>query len=302
MAEIRAADDKYIDQIPTIRAFKLPADFGKAPEAPKPDISQEKPAAPPTEAEAAPSTESATVTEGADKEQAEPQTTAKAPEKPEVSPRRLERRIDRATKARAEAEAKAEAYAKELAELKSKQAPAVDPQAPKMADYTDIEEYAKATADYAVKQETKSREEKAQQTQVQASRKALLDSWTEASVKGEDKFEDFAEVVGDLQPTAPWSIAIMKSENAPEVAYYLGKHLKEAQRISSLDPVSQIFEIGKLSLKLSQAPVAPKQPSKAPAPIAPVGATTTSGEPAVNDAMPIEQYMKVGAKAFRGRS
>src|SRR6185295_17680350 len=167
--------ENYAEQVPVFpKRFELPKDFGKAPEAPKPEIKQQPaapaaaPAAPaPETAKPASNTESEPVTEGAENdEQAEPLTTAKEPEKPgekeQPSSRRFERRIDRATKARAEAEAKAEALAREVAELKAKQAPPVDPNEPKMADFMDIEEYAKAKATYAVKQESKAREEKQQ--------------------------------------------------------------------------------------------------------------------------------------------
>jgi len=293
MAEtiIQDSPEKFVDQVPTFGKFQLPKDFDKKPE---------------PEAKAAPEVvkpaESAPVAEGVEPEQTEPTTTTKESEKPKEevpSSRRFERRIDRATKARAEAEQRAEALAREVAELKSKTAAPTDPLEPKMEQFSDIEEYAKAKASYAVKQESQAREQKLQQQTIEGSRKALLSRWTEETIKGEDKYDDFTEVVGDLKPTAPWSIGIMKSENPADVAYYLGKHLKEAQKIIALDPVSQIFEVAKISLKLSQTPVAPKTPSKAPAPISPVGAAATSKEASVAEPMSMEQYMKVGAKAFR---
>ncbi len=286
---IQENPEKYVEQVPTFGKFQLPKDFDKKPEslaeAPKePELAEQAPAA-----------------EGVEPEQTEPTTTGKVPEKPKEEPssRRFERRIDRATKARAEAEQKAEALAKEVAELKARTAAPVDPSEPKMDQFSDIEEYAKAKAEYAVSRESKAREQKQQQETIESSRKELLSRWTEETIKGEDKYDDFSEVVGDLKPTAPWSIGIMKSENPADVAYYLGKHLKEAQKIIAMDPVSQIFEVAKISLKLSQTPVAPKTPSKAPAPISPVGAAASTKEVSVAEPMSMEQYMKVGAKAFR---
>ena len=297
MAEI-VIPDNYVTQVPSFLVPKMPKELSNA-EVP------EKPAIPAAPEVAKPAVE-APAPEGAEPEQAEPLTTGKDPEKPveeeKPSNRRFERRIDRATKARAQAEAKAEALAREVAELKAKQQAPADPQAPKMENYTDIEEYAKAKAEYAVKQETKAREEKQQQEQGAAARKTLLDNWTEASVRGEDKYDDFAEVVGELQPTTPWAIAIMKSDNSADVAYYLGKHLKEAQKIIALDPFSQILAIGNLSTKLSAAPVAPKQPSKAPPPINPVTGSAAVSEAGIKSQMPYEEYMKVRKKVFpRGR-
>lgn len=293
MAEI-VIPDNYADQVPSFIVPKLPPELSN-------DRKEEK-AAPAEPEKAKPAVEApATQTEGAAPEQAAPvkETTGTDPEKPkEESSRRFERRIDRATKARAEAEAKAEALAREVAELKAQRQAPADPQAPKMENFTDIEEYAKAKSEYAVKQELKAREDKQRQEQAQSAQKAIIEKWTEDISAGEDKYDDFAEVVGDLKPTSPWSIAIMESENAADVAYYLGKHLKEAQKIISLSPVKQIYEIGRLSYKLAQTPVAPKQPSKAPPPITPITGSASVSDHEIKPQMPYEEYMKVRPKTF----
>ena len=295
MAEIRAAEDKYVALVPR---FELPKDFGKPP---KPDIAQEKPA------EAAPSvpepTEQAPVTEGAEPEQAEPLTTGKDPEKPEekVSPRRFERRIDRATKRAAEAEAKAAELERKIQSLESQRTVPADPTAPKMSDFTDIEEYAVAVKKHGIEQDRKERESKQQQEQTETAKSKLVRDWAERSAEAEDEHEDYAEKVGDLQPTTPWAIAIMESDIGPKVAYFLGTHLKEAQRIIALSPVSQIREIGKLEAKLSAQPEAPKKPSQAPKPISPVTGAAESGTSALGEPMPFEKYLSIGNKTFRGR-
>ena len=295
MPEIVAKEDKYVTMVPR---FELPKDFDKKPEAPKPDIAQ---AAPPEEAK--PAVEAPATTEGAETEQAEPVTTDKEPEKLEekVSPRRFERRIDRATKRAAEAEAKVEALSREIAELRTKQAPPVDPAEPKMADFTDIEEYAKAKSDYKVTQDRKERETKAEAERTQKATNDLTASWTDKSSQAEDKYDDYAEIVGDLKPTTPWAIAIMEADNGTDIAYYLGKHLKEAQRIIALPPVSQIREIGKLELKLATQTEAPKKPSQAPKPITPVAGSTEGSEIDFSKPVPFEQYLKWGNKTFRGK-
>lgn len=284
--------EKIVNEIPTFGKFQLPKDFDKKPESPAEPPQEVKP------------TEQAPVTEGADKEQAEPLTTTKESEKPEekVSPRRFERRIDRVTKRAAEAEAKAEALARELNEWKSKQTPATDPLEPKMADFTDIEEYAKAKAEYKVTQDRKERETKLQAEQVEKSRQTLESSWAEKSIQGEDKYDDFAEIVGDLKPTTPWAIAIMEAENAADVAYYLGKHLKEAQRIIALPPVSQIREIAKLEARLLTQTETPKKPSQAPKPITPVTGASEVSDMEYKQGMKPEEYFKIGNKMFRGHA
>jgi hypothetical protein len=81
-----------------------------------------------------------------------------------------------------------------------------------------------------------------------------------------------------MQPTNPLTVAIMSSDNGEDVAYHLGKNLKEASRIASLDPLRQVLAIGALSAKLTLDPPKPKQPSKAPAPITPVSGKEVASE------------------------
>jgi hypothetical protein len=109
-------------------------------------------------------------------------------------------------------------------------------------------------------------------------------------------------VVGKIEPTSPLTVAIMKAENGHDIAYHLGKNLKEAQRIAALDPVSQIFELGRIAAKLSAEPEKPKMPSKAPAPITPLtGATPTAAtaEPSEND--DTATWIKKRQKQVHGR-
>ena len=282
--------DKFVDQVPTFGKFQLPKDFDK-----------KEPAAPPPEAKTA---ESAPVAEGVVPEQTEPTTTGKDPEKPEEkkeeqpSSRRFERRIDRATKARAEAEARAEMLAKELAEFKAKQASPVDPEEPKMEQFNDIEEYGKAKVAYGEKKAEKAFQAKQQQEQSETAQKRLNEGWAKTFIEGEDKYDDWHEVVGEIKPATPLHLGIMMSGSA-DVAHYLGKHLNEARKILAMEAPLQLMEVGRLAERLSKTPVAPKTPSKAPPPISPVGAAATSKEASVADPMPMDQYMKVGAKAFR---
>ena len=68
--------------------------------------------------------------------------------------------------------------------------------------------------------------------------------------------------------------AMRDSDAGTDIAYFLGKNLAEARRIASLNSAAaQAREIGKLELRLAEksTPVQAKEPSRAPAPIAPVG-------------------------------
>lgn len=185
--------------------------------------------------------------------------------------RRFERRIDKLTRRAAEAQAKAELLEKELTQYRQ---PKADPGAPKLEEFKDIEEYANAKAKFEADKVLKEHQAKQQTEAQERQRSALLKSWEEKQERGASKYDDFEDVVGDLQPNSPWSAALMKAPNGDEVAYHLGKNIKEAQRIASLDPIDQFLEIGRLSASLAAEPPKAKAPSKAPPPITPLTGTT----------------------------
>lgn len=198
--------------------------------------------------------------------------------------RRFERRIDKLTKRAAEAQARAEFLEKELQQYKR---PPDDPAAPKLENFKDIEEYANAKAKFEADKVLKEHQSK-QRTESQKQAEAkLVSDWEQKSARGESKYDDYEDIVGDLKPTTPWAVAIMRAPNGEEIAYHLGKNLKEAQRIAGLEPVDQFLEIGLLSAKLSSEPAKPKAPSKAPPPITPLtGTAPAETGPSDQDDMP----------------
>lgn len=301
--------DKYATQVPR---FTLPSEFSNEPKPEvkaevkaeaKPEVKAEVapsatplPAASP-EKEAKPATEAVATPPG---ETPDEETTGKDPEK--ASQRRFERRIDRAHKRAAEFQAKTETLERENAELRQRQTPIpVAPTTPKMEDFTDIGEYAKAVEKHAKEEAVKDYESKQRQGVQQQAQAKVMSDWAEQVAKADEEYDDFEEVVGDLKPTTPWAVALMRSDNGDEVAYYLGSHQKEAQKIFALDPGLQFLEIGKLSAKLSATPSTPKTPSKAPAPISPVSGSAQVSDDEYTTGMPFEKYLKVGNKMFRGR-
>lgn len=286
MAEVIAPEPKWADQIPK---FTLPAEF--QPPKPEPVVEAPKPAEAVTDAPK-PAEEAPATTEAEEAEE----TTGKDPEK--ATTRRFERRMDRAVRARAEAQARADVAERELAEIKAKSAPPkTDDSAPRMEDFSDVQEYAKAFAAHETKKAIAVRETDERQAKNKQASQQLHAKWESQVTKATEKYDDFDEVVGDLKPTTPWAIAIMQEDNGADIAHYLGKHEKEAQRIIALDPYSQAREIGKLSVKLA-SPAAPKVPSRAPAPIEPVKATAVATD-GIQPSQSPEDYFKIGNKMFR---
>lgn len=97
---------------------------------------------------------------------------------------------------------------------------------------------------------------------------------------GSEKYEDFEEVVlsdKNLTPSLRDAVFVLDDpEIEAEVFYYLGKNPKELARLSKLSSGRQIAEIGKLEAKLSSEPPPTKRLPAAPAPIAPVGGSSTN--------------------------
>ena len=213
--------------------------------------------------------------EEASKEEVTPEQAAKR------DGRRFERKLDKAYRQRAEAQARADVLAKEIETLKAQSAPkpAVEGE-PKLEQFDyDPEKYAAAKSEFAKKQAEKEFQTK-QQTEAQKQyRDKLIAGWDEKVDKVEDKYDDWQEKVGTIQPNSPFTAAIFDADNGPDIAYYLGSHPKEAMRIAQLSPLSQVREIGKLEAKLAAEPAKPKAPSKAPAPITPL----TGAAPAITE-------------------
>ena len=287
--------DKYADSVPR---FVLPKELTNPPPDASPEVKEVKPTTPVIPAE--PPQEAKPATEAVAIPPVEtPDTEAeKDPEK--ASQRRFERRIDRAHRARAEALARAEAAERRLQEFESKQAP-VPSSKPKMEDFTDIAEFEKAVDKFAREEAVKDYENKQRDGQTQAATLRLTQAWDAKVTKGASQYDDFDEVVGDLKPTTAWASALMEAENGEEIAYFLGKHPKEAQRIIALSPLSQVREIGKLEVKLSLKAEAPKTPSKAPPPITPISGAAAVSPDEIKTNQPFEEYQKIGNKMFRGR-
>ena len=233
------------------------------------------------------------------KEELTPEKAAEAERKKEGN--RFQKRLDKVYRQRAEAEAKANFLAQELEKVKQVQAPKTEGE-PTLAQFDyDPEKYAQAKADFEKKRVLQEVETKQRTAQQQAATQTLLTAWEEKSGKGSEKYDDWDEVVGELTPNSVFTAAIMDAENSEEVAYYLGKNTKEAQRIAKLPPLSQAREIGKLEGTLLAKSVAPKTPSKAPAPITPVTGTTPTVNTEPSEADDMKSWMQKRQRQVHGR-
>ena len=161
--------------------------------------------------------------------------------------------------------------------------PTAENQPPKVEDFKTLDEYLDARDKY-VESKRPGKEAKPDDgknaeygRQLEAARQDLFSA-------GSEKHEDFVDLVtsDNVKITPVMRDAIFELDDLDiqvDATYYLAQNPKEALRISKLSPMRQVQEIGKLEVKITSAPP-PKQPSKAPAPIAPVGSN------AVSDSMP----------------
>lgn len=230
--------------------------------------------------------------------------------KAEIAGEREKRRQAEARTAEIEREreeARQEA-AKHKAELERLRNPPAQTQRPKRDDFQKPEDYDAALLEFGVQEaarqfrdEQRAAEEKratetraaaerqAQQTaeqQVQAEQRQLAEQWLKRREDVLKTHPDFAEVAEreDLTITMPMLDAMWREDNGPLIAYHLGKHPEEAQRISQLPAGRQAAEIGKLSARLERQPV-----SKAPPPLTPVGSSDRSG-PRKLEELTMEEY------------
>ena len=166
--------------------------------------------------------------------------------------------------------------------------------APKIEDFEDMASFLDARDDYR----DSKREKPAENHEPNNDRDDLSDL-------GVEKYDDFEEVVfsDDVKVTREMADAIFEIDNDDlrvDVAYYLGNNPKEAARISKLSERRQIAEVAKIEMKVSSKPEAIKKPSKAPAPIKPVGGSKTTSDE-IQSTESYESFLKKRNKQL-GRS
>lgn len=226
----------------------------------------------------------------------------------------FQRRIDKLTKEKSDKEREL-AYWREQAlrtqpteTKKDEPVKSAETAKPKSDDFATWDEYHEALTDWKVEQKLSARDkeatEKAEKAKAEAEQKTASQKWEDACEKAREAHEDFDEVAlnPDIQQhiTPVIAAAVAESDVNTEIAYYLGQHPDELQRISKLSPVGQAREIGKLeaqfaSGKSEASATEVKEPpiSKAPAPIKPVGKASGHAPVDIHDpAMPYKDFVK----------
>lgn len=123
---------------------------------------------------------------------------------------------------------------------------------------------------------------------------------------GQEDYSNFDEVVRN--PELPLTVqvldAITSSEQAADIAYYLGTHLDRAKKLAQMDKRAMDKEILRIEIELEKKPNKVVRTTKAPDPINPVrGGSSAEGKTLDDNDLTYEQHealLNQGRKAAKG--
>ncbi len=166
------------------------------------------------------------------------------------------------------------------------------PEPPKREAYGTYEEYLRADAAFTAERKADERfAQREKEASEKTAREAAQARAQEFQTKVREKYPDFDQRladVGDMPMHRGVQDAISESEFGPDILNELVSKPQELERLAKLSESSAVREIGKMEARLEalkpagSAPANPdpkavKEPSKAPAPIAPVAAPKGTG-------------------------
>jgi hypothetical protein len=192
-----------------------------------------------------------------------------------------------------------EAAEKELAELRSKAAPPVDPEAkPDQTKFTDPYQYAEALANWSASQAVKKHAEAQAKAAEEAQRTTLVQQWQERQATFASQTPDYADVVGASEIAVSDQVrdAILESDMGPQILYHLAAHPEEGRKIAAMDNRAALRALGRMEVTLAKSePKVETKPetkpetklaamaSKAPAPITPIATGTATNVVPLDD-------------------
>jgi len=223
------------------------------------------------------------------------QEDIKATEEKKQNPK-LEKRFSELTKQREQArqELAKEREARESLEarlnaIEGKSNPVVETNGkPLPDDFADAFEYAEALATYAAENALRLRDKQDADKVVQAERDKVLGSWQERMNATKAELPDYEDMVqsSDVVVSDPVRDAILESEVGPRILYHLAENPEIGNKLNSMSMASALKEIGKLEARFENSETAETKPavvkSKAPAPIKPIGSTSSAVEAGID--------------------
>lgn len=148
------------------------------------------------------------------------------------------------------------------------------PQRPRREDFTDPDAYERAIEAHAAAQATEKAKAEAQAEIERQARERQFEqvrgSYQERAEAFAEDHPDYFDVVDadDAGFTLPMTMAILETEDGPQVAYHLARNPAELKRLAGLTPARTVYEIGKLAAKLTSTE---KPAPRLPDPVRPLG-------------------------------
>jgi len=213
-------------------------------------------------------------------------------DKPKKKGGGFQKRIDKLTKDKSE-------LARRLQELESKlNQPA--PQEftnptptgkPSIDNFETYADYIEALSDWKTDQKFQEADRKNAEQSVKRELEEAGKQFTKKLEEAKSRYSDFDEVFNpDLQISGAMQAVLMDSEVGADLAYYLSANPDESDNIARMHPIQAARALGLIEAKLSKAPVKDtKKLSKAPEPIRPLKASSSSSTKSPDD-MSYEDY------------
>lgn len=130
-------------------------------------------------------------------------------------------------------------------------AQAVAPEAPKLADFDNVEDFIAAREQHLRQQLIA---EMQQQAAAVAQSKQIASTYETRVREAQKELPDWQEVMLSAmdEPTAPETVEFcMESEVGPKIAYYLAKNPEFHEKINNMSPTRRLAELGKIEDKVS---------------------------------------------------
>ena len=210
---------------------------------------------------------------------------------------RIQKRIDRLTREKYEAIAEAKALKMMIEQQQPRQEVSNKPTREQFADDSDFIE---ALTDYKIEQ----RDQNHNRTREQETQSQRAAEWNKRADVARQEYEDFDEVIEEAQDVPlhrSASKAILESDMATDIQYYLAKHPDEATKTVNMSPEGAARYIGRIEAQVAadkatraSQKAAIKKVSGAPAPVVPLKPVGGGNSPYdLNDGkLPVSDWMK----------
>jgi len=224
----------------------------------------------PTTTDAAPDTGTESTADDAGDDDHEPD--------PAKLPKGVQKRIDKLTRQRYEQEARIRELEAKISENERK-AQASQPD-PDPSQFETLEQYLDAKVEFEASKRLREIE---QQRTIQQKNAERIASFNERSAAVRQANPDFDAVLQSAAIGVSDAVmeTILESDDGPAVAYHLAKNPTELYRLNAMTERQQVFELGRISARLS-AKVPERKVTQAPPPAPAVKATGT-GSKSVSD-------------------